>query len=223
MRVAIMQPYFFPYAGYFRLFAAVDLFVALDCVQFPRRGWVHRNRLDDRNGEKQWLTLPLRKADRDSTRIVDLEFQDDAQSALRQQVRRFPALDALEQGVAGLEQHLFDLGERPVDYLCDTLAWQAQVLGLQRPMRRSSSLDIDPGLRAQDRIIAIARAVGATEYVNAPGGRELYDASGFSHAGLDLHFLSEYGGRFESMLQRLAAEDPAHVAAEINRFTSFDE
>jgi hypothetical protein len=40
-----MQPYFVPYAGYFRLFAASDLFVIYDCVQFPRRGWVHRNRL----------------------------------------------------------------------------------------------------------------------------------------------------------------------------------
>lgn len=217
-----MQPYFFPYAGYFRLFAAVDLFVALDCVQFPRRGWVHRNRLDDRNGEKQWLTLPLRKADRDSTRIVDLAFQDDAQSLLRQQVRRFPALDRLDKGVPGLEQRLFELGARPVDYLCDTLAWQARVLGLERPMRRSSEMDIDPELRAQDRIIAIAREVGASEYVNAPGGRELYEASGFEQAGLRLHFLSEYGGRFESMLQRLAAEDPAGIAAEIERFTSFE-
>ncbi len=218
-----MQPYFFPYAGYFRLFAAVDLFVALDCVQFPRRGWVHRNRLDDRNGDKQWFTLPLRKADRDSTRIVDLAFQDDAQSVLRQQARRFPALDRLDKGVAGLEQCLFELGESPVDYLCDTLAWQAQVLGQGRPMRRSSELDIDPELRAQDRIIAIAREVGATQYVNAPGGRELYDASGFAKAGLKLHFLSEYGGRFESMLQRLALEDPVEIAAEITRLTSFED
>ena len=43
--MAIMQPYFIPYAGYFRLFAASDLFVIYDCVQFPRRGWVHRNKL----------------------------------------------------------------------------------------------------------------------------------------------------------------------------------
>jgi hypothetical protein len=48
--VAIMQPYFIPYAGYFRLFAATDLFVIYDCVQFARRGWVHRNRLPDGAG-----------------------------------------------------------------------------------------------------------------------------------------------------------------------------
>ena len=216
-----MQPYFFPYAGYFRLFAAVDLFVALDCVQFPRRGWVHRNLVEDRDGEKQWLTLPLRKGDRDSTRIVDLEFQDDAESALRQQARRFPSLVALDKTAPELERRLFDLDVRPVDYLCNTLAWQAEVLGLARPIVRSSSLAIDDGLRAQDRIIEIARRVGATEYVNAPGGRQLYATEAFEKAGLALHFLAEYGGRFESMLQRLAGEDPAQIAAEVARFTSW--
>ena len=59
--VAIMQPYFYPYAGYFRLFARADLFVVYDCVQFPRRGWVHRNRLTGADGQLQWLTLLLQQ------------------------------------------------------------------------------------------------------------------------------------------------------------------
>src|SRR5277367_4669735 len=75
--VAIMQPYFFPYAGYFRLFAASDLFVIYDCVQFPRRGWVHRNRLIDVAGIERWLTLPLEKAPQ-SALIRDLRFPPDA-------------------------------------------------------------------------------------------------------------------------------------------------
>src|SRR3979411_2469618 len=75
--VAIMQPYFIPYAGYFRLFAASDLFVIYDCVQFARRGWVHRNRLVDRGGTERWLTLPLQKAPRDVL-IRDLRFAPDA-------------------------------------------------------------------------------------------------------------------------------------------------
>jgi WbqC-like protein family len=62
LTVAIMQPYFLPYAGYSRLFAATDLFVVYDCVQFPRRGWVHRNRLVNTAGaERSSLpgTLPV--------------------------------------------------------------------------------------------------------------------------------------------------------------------
>ena len=69
-----------PYAGYFRLFAAADVFVAFDCVQFPRRGWVHRNRFAASHGGLDWLTLPLRKCGRD-TRIDELRFADDAPTA----------------------------------------------------------------------------------------------------------------------------------------------
>src|SRR5215207_8721062 len=89
--VAIMQPYFIPYAGYFRLFAASDLFVIYDCVQFPRRGWVHRNRLPDATGQESWLTLPLAKAPRD-VRIRDLRFSADADQILADRMRRIPLL-----------------------------------------------------------------------------------------------------------------------------------
>src|SRR5258707_15843607 len=90
LTVAIMQPYFFPYAGYFRLFAASDLFVIYDCVQFPRRGWVHRNRLPDALGRESWLTLRLKKAPADVL-IRDLQFSEDAAQAMENDLRRFPA------------------------------------------------------------------------------------------------------------------------------------
>jgi len=76
-----MQPYFVPYAGYFRLFSASDLFVIYDCVQFPRRGWVHRNRLVDRTGAERWLTLPIEKAPQDVL-IRELRFPPDAAGVL---------------------------------------------------------------------------------------------------------------------------------------------
>ena len=79
--IAIMQPYFIPYAGYFRLFAVSDLLVIYDCVQFARRGWVHRNRLPDRSGVERWLTLPLAKAPQ-SVLIKDLRFPEDAAALL---------------------------------------------------------------------------------------------------------------------------------------------
>ena len=83
--IAIMQPYFLPYAGYFRLIAQTDIFVIYDCVQFPRRGWVHRNKLMDANGEEQWLTLPLEPAPQDVL-IRDLAFPDDAAARIAERV-----------------------------------------------------------------------------------------------------------------------------------------
>src|SRR6188474_1146913 len=94
--VAIMQPYFIPYAGYFRLFAASDLFVIYDCVQFPRRGWVHRNQMLGPDGQECWLTLPLARMARD-VRIRDLSFSADAGAILQERMRRIPLLAARSQ------------------------------------------------------------------------------------------------------------------------------
>ena len=56
-RIAAMQPYFLPFAGYFRLMCDVDVFVLLDDVQFRKGGWIHRNRLRTRTGDLSWLTF----------------------------------------------------------------------------------------------------------------------------------------------------------------------
>jgi hypothetical protein len=59
-KVAIMQPYFFPYIGYFQLINAVDIFVVYDNIQFSKKGWFHRNRILV-NGKDDFFTLPLKK------------------------------------------------------------------------------------------------------------------------------------------------------------------
>src|ERR1700739_884476 len=86
--VAIMQPFFLPYGGYFRLFAASDLFVIYDCVQFPRRGWVHRNKLVDAQGLDRWVTLSLDRAPR-HVLIRELRFPRDASELLAARLRPF--------------------------------------------------------------------------------------------------------------------------------------
>ena len=78
MKIACMQPAFIPPASYFRLFAASDVFVILDNVQFDKRWYTHRQKLTNRNGNKEWLTLPIKKMPRDTTRIMDLQWQDEA-------------------------------------------------------------------------------------------------------------------------------------------------
>jgi hypothetical protein len=104
-------------------------------------------------------------------------------------------------------------------YLCGLVDHITSMLGLKRTLLRSSSLAVAPELRGQERVIEICRQVGATHYVNPPGGRELYDASAFAAAGLELGFLSEYGGSMASILSRLLSEPATAVAAEIVRET----
>jgi hypothetical protein len=212
--VAIMQPYFYPYIAYFALLAAAQTFVIYDCVQFPRRGRVHRTETSRSRAGAHWLTLPLARQSRD-TLIRDLRFADGAtaefarrlarQSALGLNLRRLPAAV-----VSHLTEELVDVPT----YLERGLAAVAALLGLAPRIVRSSSLGIDPALRSTDRIIAISKAVGAKAYLNPSGGRALYDSAPFAAAGLDLEFLPIYKGFNRSLLPALASERPSELRKE---------
>jgi WbqC-like protein family len=210
-----MQPYFFPYAGYFRLFAAVDEFVIFDCVQFPRRGRVHRTELPRSGAGREWLTLPLARQPRDVL-IRELEFASGARAALD---RRLARLDWVETSAGPaadrLRAHLHGALGSPIDFLEDGLQLVANLLGLAPRLSRSSVLGLDPELRGQDRVIAAASAVGATQYVNAPGGRGLYDAAEFARAGIYLSFLCPYEGRFPHLLPALMSSDPQEIREDV--------
>jgi hypothetical protein len=214
MTVAIMQPYFIPYAGYFRLFAASDLFVIYDCVQFPRRGWVHRNRLPDASGTDRWLTLPLATAPRD-VRIRDLRFSLDARDVLARRMRSMPLFAAERAAEPDIVAALRDVRGAPVDYIERLLHVVVSQLGMKWEVLRSGTLAVPESLRGQERIIEICRRLGATRYVNSPNGRVLYDAPTFDAAGIELRFLSDYRGPFCSIARRLLEEDAAALARDI--------
>src|SRR5262245_11838347 len=141
LKVAIMQPYFFPYAGYFRLFAASDLFVIYDCVQFPRRGWVHRNKLIDAAGEARWLTLPLEKAPQDVL-IRDLRFPPDAAEQLAERLRPFPLAAGARPGTEHIVAALRDVRGTPLEYIERLLETTVDYCRLPWRTVRSSSLGV---------------------------------------------------------------------------------
>jgi hypothetical protein len=214
LTIAIMQPYFIPYAGYFHLFAATDLFVIYDCVQFPRRGWVHRNRFVDAAGNQRWLTLPIAKAPRNGL-ISELRFSAGAREILAQRMRSVPLLASVREPEPEILATVRDVGGTPVDYIERVLHDVVSHLGLKWEVIRSSTLGVPSSLRGQDRIIEIARQLGATGYVNAPDGRSLYDPGVFEEAGLALRFLGGYPGSSASILSRILEEDADALAQDI--------
>lgn len=213
--IAVMQPYFFPYAGYFRLFASVDEFVIFDCVQFPRRGRVHRTEVPGPSGKIEWLTLPLAVQPRHA--LIDrLTFAADARASFDQRLKRLTWVGAAkgpaaEQVRAFLHAPLLSV----IDYLENGIRLVVNLLNLRIPTVRSSALQIAPSLRGQDRVIAIAKALGATRYVNAPGGRALYDPQSFQRAGIELKFLRPYQGRYFHLLQSLMTEQPHDICGDV--------
>lgn len=211
-----MQPYFFPYAGYFRLFAAADLFVVYDCVQFPRRGFVHRNRFPAHDGRLEWLTLPLQPCAR-ATDIAHVSFRASFRADMTRRMRRFPSLARLDRPeFETLRAALLSPDGGLTDYLDHLLALTCGLLGRQTPRIRSSSLGLPATLRGPERILEICRRVGARRYINSPGGRALYDPDVFVRKGIELEFLADWPGSRVSMLHRLLTEPLAELREELS-------
>lgn len=204
-----MQPALIPPAGYFRLFAATDMFVFLDTVQFNRRWYTHRQPLTTHEGTKSWFTLPLKKQSRDTTRIMDLEWANDAPSKMRKDEERFKVFDTFTL----CSPQAFVL--KPLAFIIAQLDECITRMDIPLPKAMlASQIPIAPNLTGQDRILAICKVLGATEYINSAGGKDLYRMQDFVKEGISLKFLSETENH-TSVLERLLTEDPIDIKAEI--------
>jgi hypothetical protein len=212
--VAVMQPYFLPFPGYFRLFAAADEVVLLDTVQFPRHGFVHRNRFRKLTGVLGWLPLPIGFG-RHGTLIRDLVFAPGAAATLRDRSRAFEMFSREGAADSRIIAELSAVDGAPLEVIIRLLSICCAELDLPFSDLRASNLGIAADLTGQDRVLAIAEALGATAYVNLPGGRPLYDAEAFAARGMDLRFLSPYEGPLDSIGQRLHDHPPQVVRDEI--------
>ncbi len=215
--VAVMQPYFFPYAGYFRLLAAAETFVIFDDVQFPRRGRVHRCEVPGPGGALEWLTLPLARQARDVL-IKDLAFAAEARDAFDRRLARLPWLATTRGAWAErVRAHLFGPLDNVATFLETSVKLVAEALDLRPRLLRSSMIGVDRDRKGADRVIAIVRSLGAGVYINAPGGRALYRAADFQRNGLELKFLAPYPGARASVLPALIGGDVAALAQDVRR------
>lgn len=215
--VAVMQPYLWPYAGYYRLLAVSDVFVVYDCVQFIRRGRIHRNEFVTALGT-DWFTLPLAKPGF-TDRIDAVRLADDAPNALAGRLQPFHRLAAgwqwARQAAPG-DALAPTAGMLLVDLLVAQLRWAARVLGLRCLIERSSNHALPAELRGEDRILALCERYGARRYVNVDGGRALYDPARFAARGVRLDFLAPHRGPFSAVLERLAdTPDPEAAARDV--------
>ncbi|WP_420906423.1 WbqC family protein [Candidatus Magnetaquiglobus chichijimensis] len=189
MRTAIMQPYFFPYIGYFQLIRSVDRFVVYDNIKYTKKGWINRNRILQ-NGAPVWFSLPL-MAGSDGldigARYLASDFKPESLlNRLHGTYRRAPCFEAVYQLAEGILRHpdpnLFAFLEYGLHRVCDHL-------GIQTEWVVSSRVPIDHDLKAQEKVIALCRAVGTDLYVNPIGGQSLYERAAFAEEGIELRFL----------------------------------
>jgi hypothetical protein len=209
VKVAIHQPQYLPWLGYFDKLDSADVFILLDTVQFKKHEWQNRNRIRTSDGW-QWLTVPI--IDRFPERIdcVEINTRTDWQrkhcQALRLHYGRAPFWDPLGPELAALLESLWarlsDLNVAVTDLLCRHLG-----IKTSRLLASALSAQEDP----TDRLIDLCRAVGGTAYLAGQSGPSYMDVNRFAEAGIDIQVQAythpQYPQRYQPFVSHLAVID----------------
>lgn len=198
MKLAIMQPYFFPYIGYFQLIAASDVFVLHDDVQYIKGGWVNRNRIL-LNGESRMITFPVQKNAYDlpinaRNYVDDKQARKDIINLLKQAYAKAPCY---RQVFPILEELLMFQDNNVARFNENLIRRIADFLGLNCKIITSSGMEKDDSLAGEQRVLEICKRLGATDYTNTIGGTELYHQETFQKCGITLRFLEAENERYD--------------------------
>lgn len=210
MKIGIMQPYFFPYIGYFQLIKSVDKFVFYDDVNFIKNGWINRNRILI-NGKPSYLTVQLKNAS--SFKLINEIIFSDNRNKLKKSVelayRRAPNFlnvwPVIEAGFNMNSDKISDLAITSVTEVCKYLELF--------PVFENSSLYYEKKAvqDKEDRIISICKQNNASTYINPIGGLNLYNKDRFKIEGINLNFIKceeiNYAQNYSSFVPWLSIID----------------
>ena len=208
MKIAISQPYFFPYLGYFKLIQSVDKFVFFDDVQYIRRGWVNRNKI--RQDNPLWITVPVKKTSRESP-INKIEIDNGWNEVVATHLKTFETIYGKKVKLNSLYDFYRSLSsDKSLNkMLCKTIKWVCDKLELKTELISSS--EFPSNLKSQDRIIDICKKLGATQYFNLPGGVDLYDHEIFEKNNLSLYFIDTNKYNKISVIESIFNEDSSNL------------
>ena len=189
-KIGMMQPYLFPYLGYFQLMAAVDIFVLGDDLQYVKESWINRNRILV-NGKDKLVTFPLKKDSHHlniNQRYFSDNFSEEMEHLLRiifASYRKAPCFDRvyplLEEILMYDEKNLAKFTIRSLRRLCDYMR-------IETPILIASDLVIGEVADKQDRVILTQKKLGGEVYINLIGGMKLYSPERFQEHGIVLKF-----------------------------------
>jgi hypothetical protein len=191
-RVAIMQPYFFPYLGYFQLIASVEKFIVYDDVAFIKQGWINRNRILV-DGSVHTFSIPI--DDLSSFRLIkDTEvngrlfpkWKSKFLKTIDMEYRKAPHFEAARSMI----ERAVSVESKSISRMAvESILEVSSYLGLTTRMILSSRGYKNEFLKGRDRVIDICKKESAESYINVPGGMELYTKEDFEREGIELKFI----------------------------------
>ncbi len=201
MKIGIMQPYLFPYLGYFQLINAVDKFVILDDVNYINRGWINRNRVLI-NGEPKLIAIPLKEASQNKLIseieiVTDQKWRERLLRTLEFNYKKAPyfhdIFSLIEKIILNKEQHIST-------FIYKSLLDINTYIGINTFIEPSSGKYATKHLKAEQKILNICIQENVTTYINPIGGTELYSKQLFEDNNIDLFFLESDEIRYNQNL-----------------------
>ncbi len=185
-----MQPYVFPYIGYFSLISKVDKFVFLDDVNFIKKGWINKNRLIFSGNESQF-SIPLISVSQnhliaDVSILTDLKWKKNFQKSIYQSYKHAAFF---EQTYSIIESTILSEFDSISALAKQTVLLVSNYLDIQTDFINSSACYSNSHLKGQERILDICLREGAGSYWNLPGGKLLYSEDLFRLKGIELNFI----------------------------------
>ncbi len=192
-RIGIMQPYLFPYLGYYALIQYTDYFVLFDTPQYIRKGWINRNRILDAKGEPCYFTVPVEKAERERsilyTKISNtVNWKQKIEGQLLVYKKKAPYYEQTMSVVADVLNYqgdsICELAGRSIKKVCDYLDIKRQIDFFSK-----MQIDITTVEQPDEWALYITKALGYETYVNPPGGMSFFRTELYKEHNIDLQFL----------------------------------
>ena len=189
IKIGIMQPYFFPYIGYWQLFSCVDRYVILDDVNYIRQGWINRNRILV-TGKEKYINVYLQGASQNK-RINEVLIGDRGKTIKNLDTIRYAYGKApyFREVYPLIESAISGESDNVAEYNGNILEVIGEYLEIDTSVYYSSELKKNSNLTGQNRIIDICKLLDGDMYINAIGGRKLYNRGTFTKQGIELRFL----------------------------------
>lgn len=215
-KIGIMQPYFFPYIGYFDLIAAADHWVVFDPVQYIRKGWINRNRVLKKGGDWKYLGLTVKKASRDTLiRDIEISREEDVKAKLIRNLDYYELAKAprynevvalIERSLDAPDDRISVVNSHIMKCVCDELE-----IPFSWSLYSEMELDHETPTHAGEWALNISKAMGAKVYINPPGGHAIFQPEQFQQAGIKLQYLqpelTQYDQKQDEFLPGLSVLD----------------
>jgi len=187
MKLAIMQPYFFPYIGYWQLISAVDTFVIYDDVNFIKQGWINRNNIIG-NDSDQLISLQLIGAS--SFKLINSVMVGNKSPKILKTIEQtYKKSPYFEEVFPLIQEVLQNKEENLAQFLTLSIKKICAYLDIKTNILVSSELQKNNDLKGQSKILNICDVLHAKQYINAIGGQELYQKETFSQQNIELLFI----------------------------------